>query len=74
MDAEKRLEPRRDFGVIEEHERLDQFADIGRADEARYGPVPVTASAEYNSAHTGAYGFGCNPDVETTVGVLDYCS
>ena len=45
MDAEERLGPRRDFGVIQEHERLDQLADIGGADEARDGSVPAAAGA-----------------------------
>src|ERR1700676_1789343 len=43
MDAEERLGPGRDFGMIQEHERLDQLADIGRTDEARDGSVPATA-------------------------------
>ena len=55
-------------------QEIDQCADIGRTDEARYGPVAVTTSAKCNSAHTGAYGFGCSLDVETTVGALDHCS
>jgi hypothetical protein len=29
MDAEERLGPWRDFGMIQEHERLDQLADTG---------------------------------------------
>ena len=35
MNAEQRLAPGRDFGVIQEYEGLDQLADIGGADKAR---------------------------------------
>src|SRR5207302_1937713 len=43
VDAEERLGSRRDFGMIQEYERLDQLADIGGADEASDGPVPAPA-------------------------------
>src|SRR5712664_981649 len=56
MDAEKRLACRHDLAVIEEHERLDQLADIGRADEARDRTVPAAAGAKRDTARGGAYG------------------
>jgi hypothetical protein len=56
MDAKERLRPRRDFGAIQEHERLDELANIGGADEASDGPVPATAGRERNSASADACG------------------
>ena len=65
MDAEERLGSRRDFGVVQEYERLDQLADIGGADEARDRPVPATAGRERNSASADAdRRFGGILDVE----------
>ena len=75
MDAEERLGSRRDFGVIQEYERLDQLADIGGADEARDGPVPATARSERDLACTGARRcLRCILDVEAKGGAGDYCS
>jgi hypothetical protein len=75
MDAEERLGPRRDLGVIQEYERLDQLADIGGADEASDGAVLATAGREGNSASTGAHrGFWHILEVETTAVAGDYCS
>src|SRR5207302_10490062 len=56
MDAEERLGPRRDFGVIQENERFDQLADIGGAHEARDGAMPATAGDKRNSASAVVYG------------------
>ena len=65
---------RRDFGMIQEHEGLDQLADIGGADEARDGPVPATAGREHDSASAGAHRcFGCILDVEAKGRAGDYC-
>jgi hypothetical protein len=56
MDAEERLWPRRDFEMVQEHERLDQLADIGGAGEAGDGPVPAAIGGERDSASIGAHG------------------
>ena len=66
---------RRDFGVIQEYEGLDQLADIGGADQARDGSVPATAGASTIRASVGAHGrLGCILDVETNGGAGDCCS
>src|SRR5947209_4669872 len=44
-----------DFAVIEENERLDQFADIRRADEAGNRPMLAAAGAKSDVALAGAY-------------------
>jgi len=36
--------------MVQEHERLDQLADIGGADEARDGTVAATAGRKCNPA------------------------
>ena len=56
MDAKERLRPRRDFGAIQEHERLDELANIGGADEASDGAVLAASGPERNSASAGASG------------------
>ena len=50
MNAEERLSRERNFAVIEEHERLDHFADVGRADQARDRAVSAAGAAEYDLA------------------------
>jgi hypothetical protein len=51
---------RRDLGVIQEYEGLDQLADIRGADEAIDGAVPATAGRLHDAAggggRTGGYG------------------
>jgi hypothetical protein len=75
MDAKERLRPRRDFGVIQKYERLDQLADIGGADEASDGAVLATAGRERNPASAGAHrGFWHILEVETTAVAGEYCS
>jgi hypothetical protein len=56
VDAKERLRPRRNFGVIQEYERLDELADIGGADEASDGAVLAASGPERNSASAGARG------------------
>jgi hypothetical protein len=56
VDAKERLAPRRNFGVIQEHERLDELANIGGADEASDGTVLAASGPERNSASAGALG------------------
>ena len=55
MDTKQRLRPRRDFGVIQEYERLDQLADIRVTDEASDGLVPAPAGFERNLAIASAF-------------------
>jgi len=43
MDAEEWLARSDHFTVVQEHERLDPFADIGRAHKPRDGAVPAAA-------------------------------
>ena len=57
VNAEQRLGPRRDLGVIEEHEGLDQLTDVRGADEAGDRAVLVTAGAKDNSASSAEHGF-----------------
>ena len=57
MNAEQRLGPRHDLGVIEEHEGLDQLTDVRGADEAGDRAMLVTAAAKDNSASTRRHGF-----------------
>ena len=45
-----------DFGMIQEHERLDQFADVGRADEPRDRTVLAAAGAKRDATCAGAHG------------------
>ena len=74
MDAEERLGPRRDLGMIQEYERFDQLADIGGAHQPSDGPVPATAGAERNSASAVVHGgFRRILDIEATAGAGDYC-
>jgi hypothetical protein len=56
VNAKQRLRPRCDFGVIQEYERLDQLANIRRADEPSDRTVLASARAKYDSASTGIYG------------------
>ncbi len=56
MDADERLGARRDFEVVQEDERLDQLAEIGGADEAGDGAVPVASGAVRDSASAGGHG------------------
>ena len=66
---------RHDFEMIQEHEGLDQLADIGGADEARDGSVPATAGREHDPASASAHRrFGCILDVEAKGGAGDCCS
>jgi hypothetical protein len=74
MDAEKRPRPGCDFGVIQEYERLDQLADVGRARQSRDGPVAATAGREHNSARSGIYRrFESILDFETNGRAGDCC-
>jgi hypothetical protein len=50
MNAEERLSRERNFAVIEENERLDHFADVGWADQARDRAVSAAGAAEYDLA------------------------
>src|ERR1700704_2661456 len=56
VNAKERLRPRRDFGVIQEYERLDELANIGGADEASDGAVLAASGPERNPASAGALG------------------
>src|SRR5258707_6881377 len=56
VDAKKRLGPRRDFGVIQEYERLDKLPNIRGTDETSDGAVPATSGGKRNSASAGAHG------------------
>jgi hypothetical protein len=74
MDAEERLGPGCDFGVIQKYKRLDQLADIGGADEARDGPLPATAGRERDSACADVHGsFRGIRDIEAKAGAGDDC-
>ncbi len=57
MNAEQRLGPGRDFGVIQEYEGLDQLAYVGGADKARDGSVPATAGDKRYPASASARGW-----------------
>src|SRR4029077_6865548 len=48
MEAEFRARRRIGFEVMEKHERLDQFADIARTDQAGDGPVRVSTRSQNN--------------------------
>src|SRR3981189_3246209 len=50
VDAKERLRPRRNFGVIQEYERLDELANIGGADEASDGAVLAASGPQRNTA------------------------
>src|SRR6202171_5965285 len=56
VNAKERLGPRRNFGVIQEYERLDELANIGGADEASDGAVLAASGPERNAASAGALG------------------
>ncbi len=59
--------------MIQEHERLDQLADIG-ANEARDLPVPATAGGQRDLTSAGAHRrFGCILHVEAKGGADDHC-
>ena len=42
-----------DVKEIQEHKRLDEFANVGRADQARNGSVPLTSRPKHNGAVRG---------------------
>jgi hypothetical protein len=74
VNAKERLGPRRNFGVIQEYERLDELANIGGADEASDGAVLAASGPERNSASAGASGrFGQILDGKRTAVASDYC-
>ena len=52
MNAEERRSCERNFAVIEEYERLDHFADVGRADQACDRAVSAAGAAEYDLARS----------------------
>jgi hypothetical protein len=56
VDAKERVRPGRNFGAIQEYERLDELANIGGADEASDGAVLTASGPERNSASAGASG------------------
>src|SRR5258708_7346323 len=46
---------RRDLGVIQEYERLDQLADVRGADETIDGTMPASAGGLHDAAHGGGF-------------------
>src|SRR5713101_2832488 len=59
MKADRRHVLRVDLEIIQEHERLDQLAHVGRADEPGDGPVRISARAVDDAASAGfGSGFG----------------
>ena len=62
MNAEERRPRVRHFAVIEENERLDHFADVGRADQACDRAVSAAGAAEYDFARSlGGAGLPSTP-------------
>src|SRR5207237_2752905 len=53
--GEQPLSRRTNFAVIQENERLNQLADVGRADEAGDRAMPAAAGAKSDTALAGAY-------------------
>jgi hypothetical protein len=70
MDAEERFGPRHDFEMIQKYEGLDQLTDVGGADEARDGAVPVAAGGEGDPARAGDWRI---LDIENTAARDGYC-
>jgi hypothetical protein len=61
--------------VIQEYKRLEQPADVGRADEPHDGTVPATPGAQRNPASAGARAcFGQTLVGEMPAVASDYCS
>src|SRR2546428_6410054 len=53
MKADSRRAPRVNVEIVEEHERLDQLADIGRTDQPRDRPMRMPARTVDNRSRDG---------------------
>src|SRR6266446_6757837 len=53
MKADRRHALRVDVEIIQEHERLDELAHVGRAGEPRDRPMRISARAEGDAASAG---------------------